>query len=777
MPNAVQLTKNGQPVYPRTDVSLVVGLQDAIKLPPVKVTTLPTASAETAGKMYYVGPDQNDEYERYITSIGANETYDWIDLGDTSIPLPSIADNLTTDDANTALSAKQGVVLEGEITQLEAKVDGSYIGWSLDNGKVNRAILELYAANLDMSQLAYLQIRLVYYTSSKYYNAIYARKADDSLLTTIMEDVFDTESEAIASLQSGQIRRITSQKYILFSGVGFPLNEDTREIYPINNLAYSPHIAVYLRENTPVENSEKLFTSGGAYAIKQTILSASQNTTTGGINLNLGTTTVANIAKEEDLLSQDFGRNIITQASLSNANITIGETLILGKRYYVKFTLSADTSVSLLLRTSSGTTVQTILSGVTLPNGTYIIPFDCADTTAAILRVGTSTTIANYSNIYLYENKALTLMTLGGWCDNNVINGLISEFYYPIGDISEVTSIDIRFAYYNSDDSKWYNAIYIKRGVLSTVNALSESFDTKQDALDSMAKGLKAIENGGQIFIKQSPVDAVVMSVHHIKDFSELNNMPIIALSRKLAGKSVIWEGDSIAADNEGDSTGWRTRIESLFGIVGTNYSRGGSTFTANLDGLATDYNISLRIDNELNNPSTYLIMDGGTNDADRIGLAVQWDGDNIVPKASLPAAFGSWNIYDFSGPFDRDTFCGAVEYTIKKILTTMRGVKLGYILAPKMGIANHIDSAGRKPFNRKYYMDTVASICKKWGVPVLNLWDNCWLNPNLPQHYDSSKTKQENIDAGNYYLDGQHLTGKGYDYISPLIAEWIINL
>ena len=121
MENTVQLKKNGQPVFPVTDVSLVMGLQDAIKLPPVKVTTLPTASAETAGKMYYVGPDANDEYERYITSA-TNGSYEWIDLGDTSIPLPSIADNLTTDDANTALSAKQGKVLNEEIGELEAEV-------------------------------------------------------------------------------------------------------------------------------------------------------------------------------------------------------------------------------------------------------------------------------------------------------------------------------------------------------------------------------------------------------------------------------------------------------------------------------------------------------------------------------------------------------------------------------------------------------------------------------------------------------------------------------
>lgn len=135
MANTVQLKKDGQIVYPVTDVSLIIGLQDAIKLPPIKTTTLPTASAETAGKMYYVGPDANDEYERYITSA-VNGSYEWIDLGGTEIPLPSIADNLTTDDANTALSAKQGKVLNEEIGELEAEVDGILYDDAVRSNKV-----------------------------------------------------------------------------------------------------------------------------------------------------------------------------------------------------------------------------------------------------------------------------------------------------------------------------------------------------------------------------------------------------------------------------------------------------------------------------------------------------------------------------------------------------------------------------------------------------------------------------------------------------------------
>jgi hypothetical protein len=118
-----------------------MGLQDAIKLPPVKVTTLPTASAETAGKIYYVGPTDG-EYERYITSA-VEGSYDWIDLGGTSIPLPSIADNLTTDDATQALSAKQGKVLDGKISQLrhniEAKVEGN-----LMSSRAKNALLAVF---------------------------------------------------------------------------------------------------------------------------------------------------------------------------------------------------------------------------------------------------------------------------------------------------------------------------------------------------------------------------------------------------------------------------------------------------------------------------------------------------------------------------------------------------------------------------------------------------------------------------------------------------------
>ena len=70
---------------------------------------------------------------------------------------------------------------------------------------------------------------------------------------------------------------------------------------------------------------------------------------------------------------------------------------------------------------------------------------------------------------------------------------------------------------------------------------------------------------------------------------------------------------------------------------------------------------------------------------------------------------------------------------------------------------------------NRRAYFDTIIKICKKWGVPVLNLWDECTMNPRLASHYTE----------GEYYLyaDGQHPTAAGYELMTPIIESWMETL
>lgn len=114
--------KDGTSLYPVTDVSLVVGLQEGAIMKSVVVSQLPTADATTVGTIYMVpSATVTGEYDRYMTTY-SNSAYTWTQLGSTAIPSPVIADNLTTNDATQALSAKQGKVLNDNMTQLGQKV-------------------------------------------------------------------------------------------------------------------------------------------------------------------------------------------------------------------------------------------------------------------------------------------------------------------------------------------------------------------------------------------------------------------------------------------------------------------------------------------------------------------------------------------------------------------------------------------------------------------------------------------------------------------------------
>lgn len=86
----------------------------------VKAAIRPEASENTVGPIYLIGPDANDEYERYFTQE-SNGTYSWVALGSTEIHLDGYATDQDISDVND------------EISHLEHKVDdlstGKYYGY------------------------------------------------------------------------------------------------------------------------------------------------------------------------------------------------------------------------------------------------------------------------------------------------------------------------------------------------------------------------------------------------------------------------------------------------------------------------------------------------------------------------------------------------------------------------------------------------------------------------------------------------------------------------
>lgn len=217
-----------------------------------------------------------------------------------------------------------------------------------------------------------------------------------------------------------------------------------------------------------------------------------------------------------------------------------------------------------------------------------------------------------------------------------------------------------------------------------------------------------------------------------------------------LYGKTVAFDGDSIGNGGSAKDglNGWAGRIGSNNAMTWKNYAVGGGTIT-NQEG---HYCIGDNIDTILSENASldYLIFEGGTNDADLLGD----DG------------LGTFSTTDYGGNYDTTTFSGAFETMLYKAVTYYPKTKIGYIVAHNMTTTI-----------RRQYFDRAVELCKKWGVPCIDLWHGAHLNKRLTAHFDASLDAQGNIDAGKLYTDGQHLTPAGYEVLTPKIEAWMKTL
>lgn len=230
-----------------------------------------------------------------------------------------------------------------------------------------------------------------------------------------------------------------------------------------------------------------------------------------------------------------------------------------------------------------------------------------------------------------------------------------------------------------------------------------------------------------------------------------------------LSGKTAVFLGDSICAgtttlaDAPEYGYGWAGLIGEANSMKWGNYGRNGGTVTG-LEGVDSARWLTTQVKTayETYHDSDYVIFEGGCNDADQMG-------DDLLGEISSDYA-----------TFDTATFSGAFETLVLKILNTYPNAKVGYVIPPKMYAVNDHTADGH--VHRRFF-DRAAEICRKWGVPVIDLWNGCPLNPKLSVYYDSSLSADEANEQGKYYTDGQHLTLTGYQYISPLIEAWMRNL
>ena len=226
-----------------------------------------------------------------------------------------------------------------------------------------------------------------------------------------------------------------------------------------------------------------------------------------------------------------------------------------------------------------------------------------------------------------------------------------------------------------------------------------------------------------------------------------------------LVGKTAIFDGDSICNgtsvgyDDPTYGQGWAGRIGIANSMSYKNFGISGGVIVS-ADNATADgrHSVVDNVDTMYSEfpDADYIVFEGGVNDAD------------------LQITMGSYDAYDFAGTYDDETFTGALETIFYKATNYWKGKQIGFIIAQKMGTANSVMK------NRSIYFERVREVCRKWGIPFVDLWNECYLDGRNPNLYNSSLTDAENIAQGYLYIDGQHLTAKGYDYITPIIENWM---
>lgn len=213
-----------------------------------------------------------------------------------------------------------------------------------------------------------------------------------------------------------------------------------------------------------------------------------------------------------------------------------------------------------------------------------------------------------------------------------------------------------------------------------------------------------------------------------------------------LFGKTAVFLGTSICAgttvgdDSEYYGYGWAGLIGEENGMSWKNYGRNGGVIVES-ESVQAERWLTSQVDKAIAEypEADYVLFEGGTNEADTMDEA------------------GLGEISSDYATFDTTTFTGALESLILKILTAYPNAKVGYIVAQKMGNPPY-DS--ENSLRRKYF-DRAIEVCKKWGIPYVDLWNGTPLNPALST-------------ANLFYTDGQHLTLAGYQRLAYHIGGFM---
>ena len=229
-------------------------------------------------------------------------------------------------------------------------------------------------------------------------------------------------------------------------------------------------------------------------------------------------------------------------------------------------------------------------------------------------------------------------------------------------------------------------------------------------------------------------------------DFEDISHT-LTLLKEPFYKKTILFSGDSISQalivnddGTYGVNRGWPEIIQENnphatvknYGVGGTTISKRNGTTDSILERLETMYSKHPNAD--------YVILQGGVNDC----------------YANVPLGEISTG---YKATLDETTFCGAMESLLKNAILKWKGKKIGFIITFKVPTADYN--------NFEKYMSRAKSICEKWSVPYIDLYNNS----GLEYHMDEIK------NSYSYEKGGLHPNVAGYEIITPKIESWLKTL
>ena len=244
------------------------------------------------------------------------------------------------------------------------------------------------------------------------------------------------------------------------------------------------------------------------------------------------------------------------------------------------------------------------------------------------------------------------------------------------------------------------------------------------------------------------PVDARLMTDTFIPNETTINYIKS-KLTSDLEGKVIYNFGDSIANGSGNDNVGYAEYMRNLYGCVVTDYAVGGATLSK-VSGQAMS-SILDQIDNASSTTPDIILLEGGANDYTQA---------REMGNMTSEFEFNSAN-------FDSTTYIGALEMALNKLITKYPGTPIIWLYTHRENTRTE-KTVGSVTVNFTTMHDRSLETCKKWSIPVIDIYNESGLNTML-SYYRTTYT---------YNSDGTHPNSYGYiQFYLPYVKDKIIEV